>query len=347
MIGGRHDASMTAHDAFCRLGCCWRCAGRGPIGRRFLSRQDHYHGGRHLARRRLRPAHAHGRRAISASTFPGNPTVVATNMPGAGQMLVANWLANVAPKTAPRSWSRSRRTWRCTRRPAPPASSYDVRKFHWIGNTTDTPNVINSWHTTGIQHHPGRDDSASWSSARPAPPAAPSSILMRSISWSAPSSRSSPAIPAATTSTSPWSAARSAAAAPIPGQSWKSTRPQWLAEKKIIILVQVGAEAESGAADVPTHAGARQERRRPPGARRSSRPTPRSRGRWSPMRACRPSGVEALRRAFDATMKDPEFLAEAAKIEDRHQPDDRRGSAEDRGRDHQYASRRARRAPTR
>ena len=25
--------------------------------------------------------------------IPGNPTVVATNMPGAGQMLVANWLA--------------------------------------------------------------------------------------------------------------------------------------------------------------------------------------------------------------------------------------------------------------
>src|SRR5438477_9247582 len=30
--------------------------------------------------------------------IPGNPTIVATNMPGAGQMLVANWLANVAPK---------------------------------------------------------------------------------------------------------------------------------------------------------------------------------------------------------------------------------------------------------
>ena len=27
---------------------------------------------------------------------------------------------------------------------------FDVRKFNWIGNTTDGPNVINSWHTTGI-----------------------------------------------------------------------------------------------------------------------------------------------------------------------------------------------------
>ena len=30
--------------------------------------------------------------------IPGNPQIVATNMPGAGQMLVANWLASVAPK---------------------------------------------------------------------------------------------------------------------------------------------------------------------------------------------------------------------------------------------------------
>src|SRR5436309_1886088 len=30
--------------------------------------------------------------------IPGNPLVVPSNMPGAGQMLVANWLANAAPK---------------------------------------------------------------------------------------------------------------------------------------------------------------------------------------------------------------------------------------------------------
>src|SRR5262245_11551309 len=30
--------------------------------------------------------------------LPGNPTVVAQNMPGAGSLIAANWLANVAPK---------------------------------------------------------------------------------------------------------------------------------------------------------------------------------------------------------------------------------------------------------
>src|SRR5215212_8871395 len=30
--------------------------------------------------------------------LPGNPTLVPQNMPGAGSLIAANWLANVAPK---------------------------------------------------------------------------------------------------------------------------------------------------------------------------------------------------------------------------------------------------------
>ena len=37
-------------------------------------------------------------RAISAGTFPGNPTIVPQNMPGAGSLKVVNYLYNVAPK---------------------------------------------------------------------------------------------------------------------------------------------------------------------------------------------------------------------------------------------------------
>src|SRR5439155_11141788 len=34
--------------------------------------------------------------------------------------------------------------------------------------------------------------------------------------------------------------------------SWKSTRPQWLAEKKVIVLVQVGVKRNVELPDVPT-----------------------------------------------------------------------------------------------
>src|SRR5262245_65819636 len=73
--------------------------------------------------------------------IPGNPTVVATNMPVAGQMLVANWLANVAPKdgSAIVALSQNMAVHQAT---GASGVRYDVRQFHWIGNPTDTPNLI-------------------------------------------------------------------------------------------------------------------------------------------------------------------------------------------------------------
>jgi tripartite-type tricarboxylate transporter receptor subunit TctC len=94
--------------------------------------------------------------------------------------------------------------------------------------------------------------------------------------------------------------------------SWKSTRPQWLAEKKIFILVQVGVRRNPELPDVPTLQDLakndidRQVLTFISADTAISRPlvtnagVPRER-------------VEALRRAFDATMKDPDFLAEAEK----------------------------------
>src|SRR5580704_13876220 len=56
--------------------------------------------------------------------------------------------------------------------------------------------------------------------------------------------------------------------------SWKTTKPAWLEDKKITIVAQAGPRARD--LDAPS--------------------------------------VRALRAAFDATMKDPEFLAEAAPL---------------------------------
>src|SRR5262249_8519843 len=94
--------------------------------------------------------------------------------------------------------------------------------------------------------------------------------------------------------------------------SWKSTRPQWLAEKEGIILVQGGVKSNAEVPDIPTLQDlARNEADRQvltfiAADTAISRPlvtnagVPRER-------------VEALRRAFDAVMKDPEFLVEAEK----------------------------------
>ena len=271
--------------------------------------------------------------------IPGNPTVVATNMPGAGQMLVANWLANVAPKdgTVIVALSQNMAVNQAT---GAAGVKYDVRKFNWIGNTTDSPNVINCVVHDRHQDDPGRDDSASWWSAPPAPPAARVSIPTRSTSWSAPSSRSSPAIRAATTSTSRWSAARSAAAARTPGRRGRRRGRNGWRRRRSSSWSRSALKRNPELPDIPTM----QELAKNDVDKRVltfisadtaiSRPlvtnggVPRER-------------VEALRRAFDATMKDPRVPRRGREVEDRHQPDDRRGGAEDRREHDCHAARRS------
>ena len=46
--------------------------------------------------------------------LPGNPTIIAQNMPGAGSFKAVNYLYEVAPRTEPIS-AASRRPWRSTR----------------------------------------------------------------------------------------------------------------------------------------------------------------------------------------------------------------------------------------
>ena len=77
--------------------------------------------------------------------IPGNPKIVPQNMLGAGGLVAANWLANVAPRdgTAMLAISSNLPVGQAV---GLDGVKYDIRKFSYIGNTTDSPNVINSWH---------------------------------------------------------------------------------------------------------------------------------------------------------------------------------------------------------
>ena len=68
--------------------------------------------------------------------IPGNPAVIAQNMPGAGSLRAANYLVNVAPKdgTAIAHFSRG-----LAMEPliGTSATQFDARKFSWLGSGTD------------------------------------------------------------------------------------------------------------------------------------------------------------------------------------------------------------------
>jgi len=242
--------------------------------------------------------------------IPGEPAIVPRNMPGGVGLQAANWLANVAPRdgTVLHAIMQNMSAHQAL---GGPNTEFDTRKFFWIGNTTNSPNVINSWHTTGIKTI--------------------QDVMTRELVVGAPgTATSSVYFPKALNElvgtkfkiVSGYPGGNNVNLAMERGEvggrgsnswaSWKANHPHWLAEKKIYILVQIALKRHPELADVPlmTELAKTDEGRQVLAflsadteinrAYVTTPDTPRER-------------VEALRRAFDATMKDPAFLAEAAK----------------------------------
>jgi len=81
--------------------------------------------------------------------IPGNPSIVPRNMPGAGSLVLANWLYNVAPKDGTAFGIIGRGT------PFDPllgidAAKFDPAKYTWMGSMNNEVSVCVSWHTSGV-----------------------------------------------------------------------------------------------------------------------------------------------------------------------------------------------------
>jgi len=81
--------------------------------------------------------------------IPGNPNVIVQNMPGAGSRLAANWLYQVAPKdgTALGVIGENSALDQALKEEG---VQFDVAKFNWIGNPISDSNVTFVWASTGL-----------------------------------------------------------------------------------------------------------------------------------------------------------------------------------------------------
>ena len=81
--------------------------------------------------------------------IPGNPTFVPQNMPGAGSRTAANWLFNVAPKdgTAIGTIVQSSAVDQAL---AEPGIRFDAAAFNWVGNPIVDNLVTLSWSASGL-----------------------------------------------------------------------------------------------------------------------------------------------------------------------------------------------------
>jgi tripartite-type tricarboxylate transporter receptor subunit TctC len=241
---------------------------------------------------------------------PGNPNVIVQNMPGAGSRGAANWLYNVAPRDGTVIAVLSQST------PADQALGengiqFDVRRFNWIGNMVVVNNIMFVWAQSGARtiedakQKPLAIGSTGASSPSMLYPLVSNNLLgtkFRIVSGYPGGGDINLAVERREVDgrgSDSWA-------------SMKANNSRWLSGRMVNILFQVGPHREADLADVPLWRELAQndEQRQILDILSGDIAVGRPILTAPNVPADR---VRALRKAFDDTMRDPQFLEAAAK----------------------------------
>ena len=244
--------------------------------------------------------------------IPGNPSVIVQNQAGAGGLLMANQLYSLGPKdgtviaapvnglpTAPLL--------------EPAGARFDAARFNWIGSTNRETYVAFAWHAAPVQ--------------------SVADLMQRQLIVGATAAGTTlvdfPLVTNKILGTK-FKVVRGYDATPqinlaiergevegigaIGWQSIKTQVPQWIAARKITVIAQYGFKRDAELADAPTMLElGRTDADRAALTMMFAR-TEYGRPYFAPPEVP-PARIEALRRAFDATMHDADFMADAAQLQ--------------------------------
>jgi tripartite-type tricarboxylate transporter receptor subunit TctC len=173
--------------------------------------------------------------------LPGRPNVVMQNMPGAGSLQAINYLYNIAPKDGT-VLGMIDQAAALTQLISPRGFHADVAKFNWIGRVASNTPVLFAWHSAPVQKIDDAFAKQLIVSATGQNSRMMSSLLKNmlglklNILTGYPSSADSELAMQrgeVEAMTMPWSILR-------------AQRPDWLADKKINLLLQLGVETNAG-----------------------------------------------------------------------------------------------------
>jgi tripartite-type tricarboxylate transporter receptor subunit TctC len=244
--------------------------------------------------------------------IPGEPHMIVRNMPGGVGIQAANWLASIAPRDG------TSLHMLIQNMPAHQALGglgveFDTRRFFFVGNVSNSVNVLNSWYTTGIRTI---EDAKQRELIVGAPGTATAGVYYPKVMNALFGTKFKIVMgfPNGNDVNLAMERGEVGGRGSNTWRSYQTTHPDWIKEKKIIPLVQIGLSRHPDLADLPllTELAQNEADREllhfisaDVGIARAVVTTPET----------PPERVQALRRAFDATVKDREFLAEAEKIQ--------------------------------
>src|SRR3954453_1263419 len=180
--------------------------------------------------------------------IPGEPMLVPRNMPGAGGVNAANWLAAVAPRDGT-TLHMIMTNMMAAQAIGTHGVQFDTRKFRWVGNTTSSPNVTNSWYTSGIT----RIEQTKTQELVLGAPAGTAGVTYGTVMNALVGTKLKivTGYPGGNEVNLAMERGEVQGRGSNSWASWKSTKPEWIAQKKIIMLVQVGLKRDPELPDVP------------------------------------------------------------------------------------------------
>jgi len=239
--------------------------------------------------------------------IPGNPTVVPQNMTGAGGLRMINFLYGVAAKDGTYIGMIAN-AFPALQTAGVAGVQFDAGKLQWLGTIAPVVETIATWHSTGIKtiDDVRTRETVIGASARGAItffyPALMNELIgtrFKIVTGYTGGNQINLAMERGEVEArnNTWS-------------SWKATKPTWLKDKLITVIIQAGPRApDLDAPSVESMARNPQDRQLIELVMSGTQL-----GRPFATNAAPPERVAALRAAFAATMKDPEFLAEAQKL---------------------------------
>jgi tripartite-type tricarboxylate transporter receptor subunit TctC len=239
--------------------------------------------------------------------IPGRPRINPRNMPGAGSRVAIGFMQTVAPKDGT-ALATADQAMAVQQVIGDPGATYDSSRFGWIGTPVVDNNILVTWRTSGVKTiadartrevaigATGYNTSSQYPFALNAVAGTRFKVIM--------------GYPGANEINLAMEDGEVQGRGSNTWSSYKASKPEWLRDHSINILVQVGLTKAADLPDVPllTDLAANDLDRAalallsaPPTVGRPVFTTP----------GVPPERLAALRRAFDETVRDPAFLAEA------------------------------------